>query len=78
MFVKDNLTRQALLSRSPNTQWPFLNVLNLLKNRAHLDLTSSAADRDQETVVRTETCCDKSALRSSSGIGPLANIHALR
>ena len=31
MFVQENLTRQAPLSRSPNTQWLFLNVLNLPK-----------------------------------------------
>ena len=33
MFVQENLTRQAPLSRSPNTQWSFLNVLNLPKYR---------------------------------------------
>jgi hypothetical protein len=33
MFVQENLTRQAPLSRSPNTQRAFLNVLNLPKYR---------------------------------------------
>src|SRR5205814_10079199 len=33
MAVQENLTRQAPLSRSPNTQWSFLNLLNLPKYR---------------------------------------------
>ena len=33
MSVQENLTRQAPLSRSPNTQRSFLNLLNLPKYR---------------------------------------------
>ncbi len=33
MPVQENLTRQAPLSRSPDTQWSFLNLLNLPKYR---------------------------------------------
>ena len=33
MAVQENLIRQAPLSRSPNTQWSFLNLLNLPKYR---------------------------------------------
>jgi hypothetical protein len=33
MAVQENLTRQAPLSRSPNTQWSFLNLQYLPKYR---------------------------------------------
>jgi hypothetical protein len=33
MAVQENLTRQVPLSRSPKTQWSFLNVLSMPKYR---------------------------------------------
>ena len=53
MCVQENFTRQAPLSRSPNTQRSFLNLLNLPKLDRPGDLGGSDPWKDSESCLHS-------------------------